>query len=176
MHRIPLLFCLLFLIGCDNSGSKANAEALGLIQNRLDGIQKQINAINQTEFDNIIEKVKESSPVLTPSDTGFHTIKTTIGYLFLSLDDIKKYANGYKIILSIGNANFSTFNDVDVTIRYGKDFDKSSQIKLIEGLYPSSWTKATVVLSPAKEDDIARFSITISPNKINLYGKNKETI
>ncbi len=117
----------------------------------------------------------------TPSSTGFSTVSTHAGNLVVSLQDIKKYANGYKLVFDIGNPTLATFHDASMNITWNKDWDteaqsfeewqanqRSTQITLGKTLLPGRWNVVTVIISPAKEDDIAAIDVELVTNTISL--------
>ena len=202
-----ILSVLLLTTGCDQyktQNQKAeelqrNQEIATLkqeiieLKTELGEFQKEIGVIlsdlllHKAYINEKIEGRLYETVVFTPSDKGYLPINSTVGTLLISLADIKKYANGYKIILNIGNPTLATFNNINLTASYGKAYQekedvikweknlKKIKIPINKPVLPGVWNKFSIVLSPAKEEDLEHIEIHFEGSSIFLMEDRRKS-
>lgn len=122
----------------------------------------------------------DKAVIFKPGSNGFASLSTNIGYLFISLDNISKYADGYKVSFFIGNPNVVNIKDLKLNIKYGKSFVeggnfkkwqdslKSQIVTVDKVLLPGVWNKITIVLSPATASETGFISLSASVDGIYM--------
>ena len=191
---LACFLCLFVLTGCQDDEQvsdnriKELEEKINKLQNKIIDDEKNIQLIQDKGVLNSIDlyllKSKfESSAYFTPSSKGYAPVWTSAGNLLVSLYDIKKYANGYKLYLRIGNPTLATFSNVKLKSEWNKAYSpeesygewqkksKSSDIALNYNLMPGKWNTAEVVISPAKEEETGSIKISIDATSISLYSR-----
>lgn len=134
---------------------------------RQDMIESDIKYLREkvSSLEGKLITVLDGSKVeLRPSSDGYGVSRTDHGDLFISLVDVKKFADGHKVTINIGNPNFAIFPDVNLKVRYNKsdknisnwiewwDTVQSTEHKIKENLNPGTWNKVEIILSPSTEE------------------------
>lgn len=124
--------------------------------------------ISDLELNNLITELS-SWARFNPSSKEFQAVKTDMGIFYIKLENIEKYADGYKVIFAIGNPNNTTYGNTKVTISYGENENrKTHETTALTDLLPSYWNDIDVILSPAAENDISNIFIKIEPTTVKL--------
>ena len=133
-----------------------------------------------------VEKDRYSKVYLDTSSKGFQRLDTNCGTFWVMLDNVEPYSNGYKFVLSIGNPYYAIFSGMKTLARWGPAFDgnvsekdvsayeawektlKEKEGTVTHALRPGTWNKMTVILAPAKQEDLAyvEFSMTVEQVKL----------
>jgi hypothetical protein len=160
---------------------------------RLAELEKKVSDLQQTQegFKFDIEFLKNRAESLTaldqqsqphsatfsPSEKGLQIIHYDSGYLLVSLQDVKPYANGYKATFHFGNPLQVTLAGADVELKWGPKRQKDMKItdwaarfrsakqSLTQNLLPGSWNPVEVILVPASPDDVGQIEITTITTK-----------
>lgn len=118
------------------------------LQSQLAEVKKQISLSD-------LEKNFDTIAYLTPGSKGYSIVRTELGPITISLEDIQPYANGSKVRLRFGNVTSATLNDVNATIEWGRVDDKGSpdnanskskQESFVNPFRPGSWNDVDVIL------------------------------
>lgn len=145
------------------------------LESRIDEIQRSVTKL---EIANILRD--KSSATLQTNTEDYSLLNTGSGNFLISTKDVRKYANGYKIDITIGNPNFITFTDVAATVEYGPAYDekltyqqwqkslKSTRVNLDKPILPATWNKFVLTIAPAKEEDLGYISLKLDTNKVML--------
>lgn len=149
----------------------------------------------ESELYLIKTQVEEQEATIDPSSKGYDVAKSKLGNFLVTFKDIKPYGDGQKISLLIGNPYNITFNGYTIDVRhslrwpeYPKNPDsearkrwseefkkftesqKEKQFVMTEKLLPGQWNKATIVIAPAKPEEVGSIRIKIFTNQVMLYG------
>lgn len=138
--------------------------------NLITGLSNRVQTLEQIQF--------SQTGYFTPTDTKYRTIHTNLGNFMVSLDDVVKYAGGYKLSFNIGNPNFASYTNVNIKLHWNttlnpntKDWVKTMRSKedtILSPLLPGSWNKVTEIISPATEKEIGFISLELEPNILEL--------
>ncbi len=85
------------------------------------------------------------------TDTNFHIIRTDYGNMLVSLKNVEKFGDGYRLLLALGNPTSMALNGLNGTIWWGgekKDF------QILSVLEPGAWNEVPITIGPANEKDI----------------------
>jgi hypothetical protein len=150
--------CVL-LLGCSDAGIVAAQPNQVEVVDSHDECTKKLaeleSKVRALELKQAFEERWEKAALLTPSDEGYSTIRTDLGILTVSLDDVNAYANGSRVTLKFGNLTSATIDKVRMKVEWGgtdeagvpqTEIAKSREVTLSNPLQPASWNKATVVL------------------------------
>jgi hypothetical protein len=100
---------------------------------------------------------------ITPGSEDYAIIKSDLGYMVLSLDDVQPYANGCRITLCIGNLTSAQVDGAKAMLEWGSVDDKgmplneSARLRAIsfsQTLHPGAWTNVSVVLEGVPPTDL----------------------
>ena len=92
---------------------------------------------------------------LTPGERGYSILKTAMGAVTVSLDDVQAYANGSKVRLRFGNLTSASMTGAKAKVEWGSVDAKGSPINeeaktkdfdLVKQLPPGTWTDVDVIL------------------------------
>jgi len=155
---LPLFAALIAATGCDRAGppavvaassntvlaSDTNAPFLELepiSDDRADIelLKEKFNEL-KTKVDELgkdlrqwqeISLTHENEATLDFSKKVFTTVKTRVGYLFVSSIDAQPYLDGYKLIVHIGNPTTARFDGITVKVQWGLPFDLDGKVDAI---------------------------------------------
>lgn len=153
---LALSCSMFFLVGCDQS-SKVN-----MLENKVLSLEKEIQNM-QAEMESMKVKIVvnrvledlEKNVYLTPGSDKYSIVKSDLGILTVSIENIVPYANGSKVTLQFGNLSSATIDGLKATLEWGavdeKDLPdnehaKSREISFNESLVSGAWTNSKVVL------------------------------
>ena len=197
MKKINSLFAILSIsilsVSCTGSGDtgkrlatleSANANLtlkVSIAEWKLSGLELRLNALENNEA------------TLDPTEKGFGIVKTNNGHLLVSCEDLVPYGDGQKISLRVGNPYNMSFNGFTVSARYGprcpdmpnlsdstalKQWSSSysiwekslrkKELSFTEVLAPGRWNRISMVLAPAKAEDVGFIGVKISTNQVSL--------
>lgn len=130
-----------------------------------------------------------------PADRSFSVVRTNNGHFPVSIENILSYGDGQRITMRIGNPYNVTFNGISMTVRYGPrrpTFDRTKgfnaaeyaaqtaadqaweksvqkkEVQLTDRLHPGRWNAVSIVVAPAKPEELGFFGVRISTNQISL--------
>ena len=150
---------LLFLQSCGQKespklDSKNDSNSLINLETEIESLKTRITDLElHKDFDEIIKNA-DTSVYLTIGSKGYYPIKTSIGFITISIADIKPYASGSKIIFDFGNPT-SAGIDFKFKIDYGsldakslpdKKFEKTKDVDVPSRLKPGHWNKVEIIL------------------------------
>lgn len=146
---------------------------------------------NQLKIKNL-GLLKNETAVFSPKDKKFRVVDTLVGELQISLEDIIPYADGVKIIFSVGNPFYADLMNVKAKLTYGQSIEyydsqhseedksksghydklvrKTEQIDITR-LKKGSWNKIEFILSPAKMEEAGFLKVELDANNISLFEK-----
>jgi Protein of unknown function (DUF3251) len=142
---------------------------IDLVKNDL---EKKDSDISLLQLDLAISK--QQFGYFSASETGFDTMETGLGKVFVAIRDVKPYANGYKLTLDIGNPNFVTFGKVSGKVEWNKkdvyqwDKNRTKEFSLTSNLLAGRWNKTEVVIAPAEKQELENIRISIKAETVYL--------
>lgn len=177
--KIVLLFLFILLSSCDQINNKKETELsarLTQLENSiaeqkrdLNSIKDQYHKLSEQVLDFRIENDLSQMAFFTPDTKSAQPITTNAGIFFISLRNIEKYANGFKLLFQIGNPSSITIESMEIEVIYGPLNNKRKyKITLTKPILASQWNDFSVVLAPASENDLAHIAITVNPTEFAL--------
>lgn len=189
--KILILFMLLLLAGCDLNGTskediaqlRKEVEKLHEIEQGLANLKSQNDLLatevktlkSQVDFNQLMAQMGRDGAyaLISLTEKSFSIVNTSLGRFLVSVEDVKPFANGVKLALSIGNPQAMTYSGLKLSFSWTKPSEKNGapqtkELDIPQLFQPGSWNKVEVVLSPAKADDIDNVSVAIKPNQIRL--------
>lgn len=155
-------------------------ENIVYLNSNIDGIVSELDEISQAVFDLTI--ISDTAN-LSVKGSGFTITETDYGKLFLSLENVEPYLNGYSIELRIGNPNYMDFIDLDlnvtcfcpnvssdveypegITVHTGVDVGK---FKIEDKILAGSWNIVTIII-PDLGDAPSSLSIKVEPHTVSM--------
>ncbi len=154
VHRCVVVLASASLTAC-GAGQDPRIPELEARIAALESKQKSLaDDLTRTKFQQELEKL-DGVAFLTPDQKGYAAVKFDLGYLTVSLEDIKPYANGSKVRLHIGNLTAARVNGLKAKIGWGSTDKagipnnasaKSREVALEESLRSGAWTSIELVL------------------------------
>ena len=151
------LTLLLLLVSCGHDSKVTD------LQSRVITLQEEVKGLKQQMSLNDMFKDLESIAYLTPGTDGYALIKSDIGMLTVSLENIQPYANGSKVTLKFGNLTAATIDGLKAKLEWGSldkkgmpnnQDAKSREIRFKESLPSGTWTNDNVVLEGIPPADL----------------------
>ncbi len=121
--------------------------------------------------------------MLDPASKQYGIVKTNLGELLVSIDNLTPHGDGYKLRLMIGNPNMATYNGAKLKIQWAEkprwgasDFDASKwnnsiQTKdadIVNQLLPGTWNPVEIVISPANAAQTGYLTLSAELNSLSL--------
>jgi len=183
---IGIMAVALMISGCTDSRTSELEQKMSDMGTRLNEMQSTVDYQRTKMARFQVEKDRYSKVYLDTSSKGFQRLDTNCGTFWVMLDDIEPYPDGYKLVLSIGNPYYAIFSGMKTLTRWGPAFDgnvsekdvsayeawektlKEKEGTVTHALRPGTWNKMTVILAPAKQEDLAyvEFSMTVEQVKL----------
>jgi hypothetical protein len=160
-----------------NTSSRDNLaieERFGHIENDVSRISNQVSVLEWVVTDT-------NTAIFSPKEEGFQKIETGVGDVYVSLENITPYADGYKVTFTIGNPSAANILNARASLSYGSPFNrevsyeawraglKQVEKKIQAPLKPSTWNKVTFVISPAKADETGYLLLKLQATGLSLY-------
>lgn len=195
--RKTLLILIIFAFGCSEykipqieKDLNSTKEELIKMKQEIDNIKKGMGNLWKKVYglEDVSNKYKKVT--LDPVTKAFQRIDTTSGFFLISLQDLKPYGNGYKLILHIGNPSTANYKGFKIKIRWAKNFDfsemkdwseyeswnesiKEKEVSFTDILYPACWNRVELIVSPAKSDEIGFLELSMETDLVSLIRREK---
>jgi len=169
MRTAWILVAVLAVNGC------ADSRTVKALEGRIEALEQE-KLLWDARL-KILEKVTRNGMArdaanFAVDDKGFNAIQSNYGPLFVSLESLTPYANGYKAVFDFGNPAAADFDGGEFEIWWGPaldfkkttlaEWDKQTQHKTYtfsERLMGGTWNPLEVILAPATAGQIAAISI-----------------
>lgn len=162
-----------------------NKQKITELETKITTLNESVSRLQKSQFDNIwdilvLKRRYESKVYFTPASKGYAPVWTEAGNLLVTLTNISKYANGYKLTFQIGNPTLATFSNVKMKVAWNKAYEKdadysewsknekTTEVALDSALYPGKWNTIVVTISPAKEEETGSLEVTLNTSTIAL--------
>jgi hypothetical protein len=112
----------------------------------------------------------------------YQRINTSNGIFLISVENVERYLNGYKIKLHIGNVTSATFGGFDLSAKWGTkepeinggvakwgewyDSLKTKEEKFTQSLLPGIWNNVELILLPATPAELGYLRLSMDTNSI----------
>lgn len=183
---IGIMVVTLTILGCADNKTSELEQKMSDMGTKLNDMQSTVDYQRTRMARFQVEKDRYNKVYLDTSSKGFQRLDTNCGTFWVMLEDVEPYTNGYKFVLSIGNPYYAVFSGVKTRARWGQAFEakasekdmsayeawektlKEKEETITNELRPGTWNKMTVILAPAKQEDLAyiEFSMTVEQVKL----------
>lgn len=176
MKRLVLLAGCFALTAClpENNSGRDHTVEISALEHNISYLQGEVNRLKEVNDLHYreISRMGNSTVELSPATKDFAISRTEYGHLYFSIRDVKKYANGHKVYVQIGNPHTSSFQDVVLKIRYNKAYEtghdfvewlgsiKETSYRATVPILAGFWTTYEVVLSPSTDEETGWIEIT----------------
>lgn len=163
-----------------SSCSAQNSEGAAAEDSEISSENLRFNA---TEFRNLSARVDdlesslkiqqwindlEKQAFLQPTEQSYSQIRTNIGYVAVSIEDVSSYTNGSKVLINFGNPTGATLIDVSVKFEYGSmtedglpdDRVFTKDQKLDVNLPASGWITVPVMFADVPPSELGYIRVT----------------
>jgi hypothetical protein len=156
----------------------ATSDTLSNLDKRLWNAVTQIFSINQ-RFTTI--------GTFNPTSAGFQFINTSYGNLLVSLKNIERLGNGYKLVFHVGNPTSVTITNLKgkiswrpvvdyqkyfADVQYQKDIDQKKRSKdftVLSPIRPGVWNVVSIPIGPANEETIGEIELdTLDSSTVSM--------
>jgi hypothetical protein len=160
-----------------------------VVQYFADQLAKQQFSISNLAWQTFMLNLKSDNTeaVFDAADsTGFSRLYSSSGFFLVSLKNVEQYLDGYKATFDVGNPLSATYENLKYQVTWGKKFDAKSvatntnafsdwetslhskEISSADKLLPGSWNKISLILSPAKSDELSYIKLKIETSTASL--------
>lgn len=154
------------------------------IKTKVDGFDERIIdvAVKNLQLDLDMKRYEKASFDLSDAK-GYGRIDSSGGLFFITIENVEKYLDGYKINLRIGNPQNCTYRGFELKTEWNKpftvemDYDewsknkKEKTISMNEELSSGSWAECSINLAPMTEEEIHNVGFSIITDSLSLYTK-----
>lgn len=147
----------------------------------VEGMRSELTRVELNQVTN-----SHSSVTIDPaSPKSFQRLDSSAGSFFVSLSDVVPFLDGYKVILNVGNPLDVTYSGFTLDVKWGPRYDYSkfsvptykawsSQLKeqkfpYADSLRPGAWNKVSIIISPAKAEDLGYLELSIETDTVQMY-------
>jgi hypothetical protein len=168
------------------------------MQVQIDSLRSQLESMQKTQLQadrqlftlSMTANADKSATFDPVTDQGYQRLDLGVAKVMVSISDIRPYADGVKVTLMIGNPNAVTFDGVDGSATYGPSLSsspgsaasvaavesamakqKTIKLSLPDSLLPGRWNRVTLNLPGVKADDFGHLELSLSGNKVRLFGR-----
>ena len=186
---------LSFLLEKNNYINSLNLENItekdSLLTYKINMLEKEVESNADAIFGLEIRDTMNETIVLDSSTKGYNRIDTEYGYFLISLEEIKPYLDGYKLILDIGNPSTILFKGFKLNAKWGKAYNKSDWIdgkdnenlspygryskslkvkseSFTKELKPGYWNRAELIISPAKANELGYLELSMETGAVSF--------
>jgi hypothetical protein len=169
--------------GAKQGEQKAISTSVPARQADIDALREQIRVLRRQMSEIRAKSSRYESVPLDPTEKGYGRINTISGFFLVSVRDVRPYLDGYRVSLEIGNPTTARYNGFKLKLtwempmpeqgegesdeRYSKRVEewaskpaKEKEFAFTETLYPGSWNRITLVISPATAEELKQLEIT----------------
>ncbi len=167
---------ILFLIssGCENkTNSSPSTPVIDIpasVSNKIASLEEQIQTLQHdlAKLELRFDMMHNDNARVSTEEKGYSLINTKHGTFAVSCENVTNYLDGYKVQLSVLNLTSASFNDVDITLTWGKDH-KQKKVTIPIRFLPGKYTEFEVFLTPAKPEEIKMILVNLAFNQISSY-------
>jgi len=181
--RLGIALVVIGIIGIQGCDKDSRVETLQRQFQDLDknvkSLKEEVETLKSSSSVDRFERNAEGIAYLTPGSNGYSIIRTELGPLTVSLDDIKPYANGSRVTLRFGNPMNVNLDDVSATLDWGtvdnkgvpqNEDAKSKEITFSKSFRPGSWNSVDAILEGVPPTSLGFVRVHDVTNKgIHLY-------
>jgi outer membrane murein-binding lipoprotein Lpp len=147
------------------------------LDTKTNAIQSEVQKIS---LNDLIKQI-DGIAYLTPGSDGYSVVKSDLGVLIVSLDNIQPYATGSKVTLRFGNLMAATINGLKAKLEWGSldkkgmpinESAKSREVKFNQDLRSGSWSRADVVLEGIPPTELGFVRVhDVGHTGVSLFGR-----
>lgn len=113
---------------------------------------------------------------LSLTEKNYSVVRTELGVLLFSVDNVAPYANGVKLTFKVGNPDNINYSGLKLKFAWGKGAPgdpawsglERKELDLPVTLRGGAWNKVEAVLSPAKPDDVGYVTVSAEVDQVQL--------
>ena len=173
MKKTLIVFFISFtLIACSK---KETQEAIsstvgmnGSNNSQIELLEQRIKALeDKNEWDDLFNNVIDKVVFIKVGAKEFQPIKTSVGFITVSIRNIEPFASGSKVHLDFGNPTSAGLK-IKFKIDYGslgkdglvkKDTEKTKDVSVLETIKAASWNKTEVILDGLPNNELGYIRI-----------------
>ena len=133
-----------------------------------------------------LQDLDDDVVVLSLVSKGYKKIETNSGVFLISIQDVKRIDNGYRLVMHIGNPNFASYQGITLRFRWGEKWVSGTARSYIDWrqslmgaeynfdgkLDQGTWTQVNVDISPATTKVLEHIECSIEVESVQLNIKN----
>jgi hypothetical protein len=147
-------------------------------------LEKRIRDLEHRVFELETNARKNSTVELNVAQLGnYQRLNSESGTFLVTLSNVEKYLDGYKIQLAIGNVTTAIFKNFNLTLRWGikepetnwVEWYKSVRTKsqnYPQSLKPGQWNTVEIILLPARQEELGYLELAIETDTVELFKPN----
>lgn len=165
------LLIFIFTISCEsreqfsqlNNRITILEDSLSTIVGQITSLSSDVRELNLDKFERELIENFDKVAYLKPGSSGYSTIKSDLGVLTVSLENVRPYANGSQVTLRWGNILNTSIDGLNMNIEYGSidesgspdnENAKSREFTMSETLQSGYWNNVNVVLEGVRPENL----------------------
>ena len=159
MHAVSRIMAVVLVLALAGCGSRAKDVERDLqfadLKSKAEALATRVESLEQARNLDDFMKGMDAIAYLTPGSAGYSVIRTDLGPMTVSLENVQAYANGSRITLQFGNLTSATVNGARVKVEWGSvdakgspnnESARSRDVTFTQALRSGRWTNAPIVL------------------------------
>ncbi len=180
---LTLASFLFLTFGCNRA--QRDPALFELLSANINAMENRISALSSRVLELEYDKMTKDNSYaqFSPESTGYARVDTMSGTFLVSMTKLSPYADGYKVMLNIGNPNLASYHRLIVKASWGKRYDwkntslsfqdwqsglRSNEVTIPSEIQPGSWNPSSIVLSPADKTEVGYIKVELLPNTVSL--------
>jgi hypothetical protein len=162
----------------DDARVKALTERVAELQKKLDALETYVYSL---AIDSVFPNLPSREINIDPGSLhGFQRLDLGSGFVFVSLDSVEPYLDGFKLALDIGNPLAADYVGFTLKPEWGKKWDFKSNYaewkktlhskteKFTDTLRRGAWTRVTLILPDIKPSEFSHLQLTMETDVMSL--------
>lgn len=162
---------VIFSISCDSQERFSKFEnritiledSLSTLGEQIIYLNSEVWKLNRDKYNRELFENLDKIAYLNPGSSGYSTIKSDLGVLTVSLENVRPYANGSQVTLRWGNILNTAIDGLNMKVEYGSvdetgspdnENAKSREFKMSESLKSGYWNNVNVVLEGIRPENL----------------------
>jgi hypothetical protein len=144
---------------------------IAALETQIVTLQSTVNVLSSQ----VRRPVVEPDPYAAPDcgGAGYDITRTRIGSLVFFCREAKKYLDGTKLYLSVGNPTTASLSNLTLTFEVIGRPDFTVERKISTPILPGTWTKLEAAVPGLSEAELGQLMIRAKIDNIGLSGSAK---
>jgi len=178
---LVLAICTVLLIGCNETKISGLQSAVTAQGQKTAELEKKLSELETKIWFLELTRNPYERAVFDPAaQEGFQRVDTSVGTFTVVIEDVKPYADGVKVRLSVGNLTSATVSAGVVKVKWGQrrskeipyaDWEKTlseTEQKITNDLRPATWNRVTLTLPGIPPEKLGYLEVSMDATQLKM--------